>query len=125
MTTPSSVLDRYPTYEAVIGIEVHVQLTTASKIFCSCANQPGQKPNTNICHICTGHPGVLPRFNKQVIDYALRAGLATNCSITRTSEFDRKHYENRPDIEFQESAKIHCEQTRSRCRGWFAHLVEN
>ena len=88
----TTVLDRYPAYEAVIGIEVHVQLKTKSKIFCSCPNQFGCEPNTNICQVCTGHPGVLPVLNKHVVDCAIMAGLATNCSITRENEFARKHY---------------------------------
>lgn len=79
-------------YEVNIGMEVHVQLTTATKIFCACANVVGQQPNTNICNICAGHPGVLPVLNKKVVDYALLAGLATNSSITRTCSFARKHY---------------------------------
>ncbi len=87
-----SILDHYPDYEVVIGIEVHVQLNTASKIFCTCANAITQEPNTNICQICCGHPGVLPVINKQVIDNAILAGLATNCTIAPTSYFARKHY---------------------------------
>ncbi len=87
-----SVLERYPEYEVVIGIEVHVQLTTKSKIFCTCANEISKEPNTNICQICAGHPGVLPVLNKQVIDYAIAAGLATNCKIRTHSTFARKHY---------------------------------
>lgn len=79
-------------YEVNIGIEVHVQLTTKSKIFCSCENTVDQKPNTNICPICTGQPGVLPALNKQVIEYALQAGIATHCNITEESYFARKHY---------------------------------
>lgn len=88
----SSVFERYPAYEAVIGIEVHVQLSTKSKIFCSCHNQFGQQPNTGICPVCAGYPGVLPVLNKQVVNYALSLGLATNCSITRNTTFARKHY---------------------------------
>ena len=79
-------------YEINIGIEVHVQLTTKTKIFCTCANEPEQKPNTNICQICAGHPGVLPVLNQEVVTNAIKAGLATNCRITRKSEFARKHY---------------------------------
>ena len=88
----SSALDRYPAYEVVIGIEVHVQLATKSKIFCSCANEISKEPNKNICQICAGYPGVLPVLNQQVINYAIMAGLATNCTINETSKFDRKHY---------------------------------
>ncbi len=87
-----TILDKYPTYDATIGIEVHVQLKTASKIFCSCPNKFGQTPNTNICHVCTGHPGVLPALNKKVVDCAIMAGIATNCTITRECDFARKHY---------------------------------
>ncbi|MEX0939782.1 MAG: Asp-tRNA(Asn)/Glu-tRNA(Gln) amidotransferase subunit GatB [Candidatus Babeliales bacterium] len=92
MANTNSILSKFPDYEVVIGIEVHVQLTTKSKIFCLCSNEVIKDPNVNICHICTGHPGVLPVLNKKVVDYAIMAGLATNCSITRLSEFDRKHY---------------------------------
>jgi aspartyl-tRNA(Asn)/glutamyl-tRNA(Gln) amidotransferase subunit B len=90
-STPS-ILDHYPDYEVVIGIEVHAQLTTNTKIFCSCANEITKEPNTNICQICAGHPGVLPVLNKQVLEYAVKAGLATNCTINLHNEFDRKHY---------------------------------
>ncbi len=82
----------FPEYVANIGIEVHVQLTTKSKIFCSCANIPGQEANQNICHICTGQPGSLPVLNKKVVDCAIMAGLATNCSINKHNSFARKHY---------------------------------
>ncbi len=92
MTRPDSILAHYPDYEATIGIEVHVQLATATKIFCSCPNQFGNQPNTNICPVCVGHPGTLPVLNKRAVDYAILAGLATNCSITPTSDFARKHY---------------------------------
>jgi aspartyl-tRNA(Asn)/glutamyl-tRNA(Gln) amidotransferase subunit B len=88
----SSILAKYPDYEVNIGIEVHVQLTTNSKIFCTCANIAGAEPNSNICQICTGQPGVLPVLNKQVINYAIKAGLATYSQITPISEFSRKHY---------------------------------
>jgi aspartyl-tRNA(Asn)/glutamyl-tRNA(Gln) amidotransferase subunit B len=88
----TTVLDRYPAYEAVIGIEVHVQLKTQSKIFCSCPNKFGCDANTNICPVCTGQPGSLPVLNKKVVDFAIMAGLATNSDITRTNTFARKHY---------------------------------
>jgi aspartyl-tRNA(Asn)/glutamyl-tRNA(Gln) amidotransferase subunit B len=87
-----SVLDSYPKYAINIGIEVHVQLTTASKIFCASANGGGTTPNSCICIVCAGYPGVLPVLNKQVLDHAILAGLATNCQITRRSTFARKHY---------------------------------
>lgn len=88
----NSILLHYPAYEATIGIEVHVQLATATKIFCSCPNQFGSQPNTQICPICVGHPGTLPVLNKKAVDYAILAGLATNCTITAKSDFARKHY---------------------------------
>ncbi len=84
-------------YEVVIGIEVHVQLKTHSKIFCSCANQFGNLANVNICPICTGQPGSLPVLNRKVVDSAIMAGIATNCKIARVSEFSRKHY-TYPDL---------------------------
>jgi len=87
-----SVLSKFPEYESTIGIEVHVQLKTKSKIFCSCKNQFGDEPNKNVCQICTGHPGVLPVLNKKVVDFAIMAGLATNCEIAQTCKFARKHY---------------------------------
>ncbi|HSC25595.1 MAG TPA: hypothetical protein VLB80_05280, partial [Candidatus Babeliales bacterium] len=92
MTKYTSILDTYPTYEAKIGIEVHVQLTTNTKIFCSCPNAISQDPNIHICPICAGYPGTMPMLNKKVIDYAILAGLATNCTINKKSTFDRKHY---------------------------------
>jgi aspartyl-tRNA(Asn)/glutamyl-tRNA(Gln) amidotransferase subunit B len=87
-----SVLDRYPDYEVVIGMEVHVQLTTRTKIFCPTPNTPHAEPNEHICVICAGYPGILPLFNKAVIDAAIAAGIALNCTIARRSLFDRKHY---------------------------------
>lgn len=92
MAHTRSIFETYPDYEVVIGIEVHVQLTTQSKIFCACKNTPEAFPNTNICHICTGQPGVLPVLNKQVIDYGVRAAFATHSDIAPLSFFDRKHY---------------------------------
>lgn len=92
MAEQSSILQKYPEYECTIGIEVHVQLNTKSKIFCTCSNEPVQEPNTNICQICSGYPGVLPMLNKQVVQNAVLAGLATHCTISPISEFSRKHY---------------------------------
>jgi len=92
MVRVNSVLERYPEYEAVIGMEVHVQLTTESKIFCSSENHVSPDPNVNICIVCAGYPGILPTLNKKVIDCAIAAGLATNCAISQHSHFDRKHY---------------------------------
>ena len=79
-------------YETVIGLEVHVELATKSKIFCSCTTQFGGDPNTHCCPVCTGMPGTLPVLNKQVVEYAIAAGLALNCSITQKCKFDRKNY---------------------------------
>lgn len=88
----SKVLEQYPQYRMDIGIEVHVQLKTKSKIFCSCSNSLTEQQNSHICPICSGYPGVLPVLNQQVVDYAIMAGLGTNCTISEISEFDRKHY---------------------------------
>ena len=79
-------------YESVIGLEVHAQLLTESKIFCGCATKFGQTPNQNTCPVCTGFPGVLPVLNKKVVAFAIKAGLATHCEIARVSIFARKNY---------------------------------
>ena len=79
-------------YETVIGLEVHVELSTASKIFCSCETTFGGDPNTHCCPVCTGLPGALPVLNEQVVDYAIRTCLATHCDITPLTRFDRKNY---------------------------------
>ena len=79
-------------YEMVIGLEVHVELSTASKVFCSCTTEFGGEPNTHCCPICTGMPGTLPVLNKNVLLYALKAGLALNCTINKLNKFDRKNY---------------------------------
>ena len=79
-------------YETVIGLEVHVELATKTKIFCGCSTQFGGEPNTHTCPVCTGMPGSLPVLNKQVLKYAVAVGLATNCDITRYCKFDRKNY---------------------------------
>lgn len=79
-------------YEMVIGLEVHVELSTKSKIFCTCTTEFGGDPNTHCCPVCTGLPGVLPVLNEKVVDYAIRAGIATNCEITKYNKFDRKNY---------------------------------
>ena len=79
-------------YETVIGLEVHVELATKTKIFCSCSTEFGGAPNTHTCPVCTGMPGSLPVLNKQVVEYAMAGGLATNCSITQNCKFDRKNY---------------------------------
>lgn len=79
-------------YETVIGLEVHVELATKTKIFCSCSTEFGGAPNTHTCPVCTGMPGSLPVLNKQVVEYALAVGLATNCQINQYCKFDRKNY---------------------------------
>jgi aspartyl-tRNA(Asn)/glutamyl-tRNA(Gln) amidotransferase subunit B len=87
IATPTKI-----TYEAVIGLETHCQLSTESKIFCSCSTSFGSAPNQNICPVCTGMPGVLPVLNQKVLEYAVKAGLALNCQIAPYSKFDRKQY---------------------------------
>ncbi|MGN0375176.1 MAG: Asp-tRNA(Asn)/Glu-tRNA(Gln) amidotransferase subunit GatB [Butyrivibrio sp.] len=79
-------------YETVIGLEVHVELATKTKIFCGCSTAFGGAPNTHTCPVCTGMPGSLPVLNKQVVEYAAAVGLATNCKITQNCKFDRKNY---------------------------------
>ena len=79
-------------YETVIGLEVHVELSTASKIFCGCSTAFGGDPNTQCCPVCTGMPGTLPVLNRKVLEYAVMTGLATGCEITRFTRFDRKNY---------------------------------
>lgn len=79
-------------YETVIGLEVHVELATKTKIFCSCSTAFGGAPNAHTCPVCTGMPGSLPVLNKQVVEYAVAVGLATNCQITQNCKFDRKNY---------------------------------
>lgn len=79
-------------YETVIGLEVHVELATKTKIFCGCSTAFGGAPNTHTCPVCTGMPGSLPVLNKQVVEYAMAVGLAVNCDITQNCKFDRKNY---------------------------------
>ena len=79
-------------YETVIGLEVHVELATKTKIFCGCSTAFGGAPNSHTCPVCTGMPGSLPVLNKQVVEYAMAVGLATNCDITKDCKFDRKNY---------------------------------
>lgn len=89
MTTATPVKTQY---EAVIGLETHCQLKTDSKIFCNCSTEFGTPPNTNVCPVCMGMPGVLPVLNQRVLEYAVKAGLALNCQIAPYSKFDRKQY---------------------------------
>jgi len=79
-------------YETVIGLEVHVELATRTKIFCGCSTAFGGRPNAHTCPVCTGMPGALPVLNRQVLEYAVSVGLAMDCDITRTCKFDRKNY---------------------------------
>lgn len=77
-------------YEAVIGLEVHAELSTKTKIFCSCSTEFGAEPNTHTCPVCMAMPGTLPVLNEKVVEYAVRAGLATNCSIAKDSKMIEK-----------------------------------
>ena len=79
-------------YEAVIGLEVHVQLKTQSKIFCSCATEFGAEPNTNVCPVCLGYPGVMPVMNAEAVRKTILTGLLIGCEIARFSKWDRKNY---------------------------------
>ena len=79
-------------YETVIGLEVHIELLTETKIFCSCPTEFGGEPNTHVCPVCLGLPGTLPTLNKKAVELSVRAGLAAGCEITRISRFDRKNY---------------------------------
>lgn len=80
------------TYDTVIGLEIHAELSTQTKIFCTCSAEFGGDPNTHICPVCTGQPGALPIINRAAVEYAVRAGLAFGCDINRYSRFDRKNY---------------------------------
>lgn len=82
----------YGNYEAVIGLEVHAQLSTRTKIFCGCSTDFGNEPNSNVCPVCLGHPGVLPVLNRRAVEYAVKMGLAVNCHIAGKSVFARKNY---------------------------------
>lgn len=79
-------------YEAVIGLEIHCELKTKTKIFCGCATGFGAEQNTHVCPVCLGLPGVLPTINRRVVEFGIKAGLATNCTINKYSKFDRKNY---------------------------------
>src|SRR6516162_7606965 len=91
-TLPGVSMEAKAKYEPVIGLEVHVQLLTASKIFCSCSTRFGAPPNSNVCPVCLGMPGVLPVLNRKAVEFAVLASMALNCRINETSIFARKNY---------------------------------
>src|SRR3984885_5876324 len=91
-TTPETSVAALANYEPVIGLEVHVQLLTATKIFCSCSTRFGDPPNTNVCPVRLGLPGALPVLNRRAVEFATLAAMALNCRVNETSIFARKNY---------------------------------
>src|SRR5438270_12170842 len=91
-TTPAVSEELLAKYEAVIGLEVHVQLLTASKMFCSCSTRFGDPPNTNVCPVCLGMPGALPVLNRKAVEFATLAAMALECRVNEVSIFARKNY---------------------------------
>ena len=79
-------------YEVMVGLEIHAELKTQTKMFCGCRNEFGAKPNTLVCPVCLGMPGTLPVINRTAVEYAVRAGLAMNCRISSVIRMYRKHY---------------------------------
>ena len=90
--TPATSETAMHDYEPVIGLEVHVELKTKSKMFCGCRNEFGSEPNTSVCPICLGMPGSLPVINRVAVEYLCKAGFALGCDVAPYSKFDRKNY---------------------------------
>ena len=124
-------------YEMTVGLEVHIELNTKSKMFCSCPVQFGGEPNSRICPVCTGLPGTLPRINKRAIEFAIKAGLATNCKISHKSEMARKNYyypdlpkafqisQKDPPLCFDGSIKINTKKGEKTIRISRIHIEED